>query len=450
MISKQQKLMLLLPYLLFLAAICALTVYSDLLVNSFVSNEVAVGHLNIYKWASSVPVLHGYPTENLPVMLLPLYYMINGLYIWIVNLIFGNIESQIHYALSVNVLPEGIKTFFYIFLLKGTNLIAFFSSIYFLKRICHKIGQDPWPVCVLWLSSAILIAGAFMEAHMDIIPTFFTLVALYCVAEEKYYLAMVFLAVAAGSKNYGLLFAPPIALIVTENNIKKTIKLGLTCALTYILIIAPFVSHDFMVRVFEFKDNAAFTHYLKHVEIFHHRIRTPFFYIYAGLLAYLFFSKPKKDKFISVCWSCTFIVSLVLTTWWFPNWLSWFMPFIIFLALRQRHGVSLLLAFQAIVILRNVVQFPGLDAMLLYLLNHGNFSLYLPDYTMLSGIPLLIKLSFLVSAASCLIIILGRSFKWMGQSKTDALTVNRPILFAIYCMFPIILYVVLITLQPFL
>lgn len=111
--------------------------------------------------------------------------------------------------------------------------LFYLASLFFLHRIWQKI-PDSCRICwakLLALSClALLLIGQISVARLDLIPSFFSILALSCFLDRKYAGAALALSLGALSKSYPLVLAPLFALVLIRE--KKWRDLAESAAIT--------------------------------------------------------------------------------------------------------------------------------------------------------------------------------------------------------------------------
>ncbi|WP_027415580.1 glycosyltransferase family 87 protein [Aneurinibacillus terranovensis] len=424
-------------YFLFLCFICFSFVHGDLILNCFVSNQVEWSHLNVYKWFSSNPTLNKIETP-----MAPLYYLTNGAYIGFLKLL--NINPISKNDLTIYGLTQGFKYGIGGFLLKIPNIIALFVGAFYVYKIARKKGLNPQVVVTLWLTSPIILAGGFMQGQLDIIPATLTMVALYYVVEERFYIVLVMLGLSAAFKNYALLLIPPFAIILGQRDYWKVVRLTIVGVGVYGLTLLPFWGDALVTRLFGWKDdNALFDRaFMQGLTPTY-----PYFLIYFFLVFYIFSLKIKREEiFWYVSWvSAAIIADIFCTTWWLPQWCIWMVPFCIFIAIKTWMTFLCFITVSCIIVINNLIYFTrNLDsAMLEPWFGHGIKDMPF-TYQLQGHIPGLLYTILITLLVLFFVLVLK------NKNEMDELSQNPTVKFLLTCSFPIVFYVAMIFVQPFL
>lgn len=360
--------------LVFYILISSLFVHNDLLDDAFQSNQLALGHLDIYNWFSSQNELNSMPTP-----MLPLYYLVYGGYIFVLKLLhIDPVSSNITNLSLLFGQFGGLKYALGVLLLKLPHIILILLAAIILKKIANIRGYDNRAVQLLWIASPLLISGSLMQANMDVFPAFFAIVSLYFMAKNKYFIGMIMLGISAGFKDYTLLLVLPIAIIISNKKLKK-ILIYLVCAgISYFIIIAPFINKNFIHRVLDWHESSFILNNTIQLGMSPIYI---FILLYMIFVVYLYYKKSYLNKeFEYILWASLTIIDLIfITSPWLPQWLIWILPYSALLFAKSRKKIIYFILSSAIIIISNVLLFPNnLDANMLriWLPNFNSFLSY--------------------------------------------------------------------------
>lgn len=334
-------------------------VHTDSLTLAFEANQLALGHIHIYEWFDSQPSLKGLASP-----MLPLYYWSNGVYMWLLNLVHINPVSPTVWD-TLYGRTHGLIFGLGGVVLKIPNISIILTGAWFMDKTCKKIGLNRKWATWLWLTSPLLISGFIMQGNMDGFAAVATIIAIYFFSIEKPYTGMIMLGVAAAYKDYALLIALPVAIILSQKKMLKSLGLFLVALLAYIVPIVPYLNQSFLHRVFEWRE-ASFI-FSQTIDV------TPvpvylYFLLYFFLLIYVYFRAIDEAKRLDyILWSgltATFLV--LLTGPWLPEWAIWTLPFAIFLIRDDRRKSYWFLLVSAIIVILNLFVYPhNLDARML-------------------------------------------------------------------------------------
>jgi len=224
-------------------------------------------------------------------------------------------------------------------MLKGRYILLFILSYPLIKQaaLCYTKNDKKLSsrIANLWITSPLLLFLPFSQGNNDIIPVFFTLIFLFFAFKKKYIWAMIFLGLTAALKNYALFLIPPMAIILSDKNIKNTIKYGAIAGAAYlapILFYLKDIDHFFTgggEGLFIFK-----TVLPSHINYMVFPI------VYILLLTYLIFDKKasvKTKESDIVFYGFLFMSLFFSVSHFFPQWFLWILPFLIFAIYNKRH-----------------------------------------------------------------------------------------------------------------
>lgn len=176
---------------------------------------------------------------------------------------------------------------------------------------------------MLWMINPISLYATFMIGQIDILPTFFTVLAVFLALKKKFYLSMLCLGIGAGFKLYPFLLVIPTALMLGDA-IKKRIKLVALGVLPFFLTIIPFVnSSAFRYMVFSPKsEKMLFMNWpVSGAEGIY-----PFVLILFLIYFFAYFKKVNQSLpvyFLAV------LLLIFSVTHYHPQWFLWVSPFLI-------------------------------------------------------------------------------------------------------------------------
>ena len=187
--------------------LASVTFHTDMLAFKLGGEIIASGKIfNLYDFSNQNIAVLNYP---------PPIYWVHGL----VNFLFGRI-------LAIGLL---IKLPYLVFdLLIGYLLFKLFTQR---RQAMIAFG--------LWIVNPVSIYATYMMGQFDIIPTFFTLLAIYLVTKDKLKLAALALGGGVAFKLYPIFLIIP--LLILGKTIWDKFKLGILALAPYILSITPYI-----------------------------------------------------------------------------------------------------------------------------------------------------------------------------------------------------------------
>lgn len=262
------------------------TFHPDIAALSAGGQFVTSGHiLNLYDYSSNALVLN-YP---------PLIYWLFGLF----NFLFsGNVS-----------------------LLKLSYLFFDISIAFLLSKIVDP--KKTFLAFSLWIFNPVSLYSTYMMGQFDIIPTFFTILAIYLISKEKLSWAAIALGGGIAFKLYPIFLLIP--LILLGKGIWVKIKLLILAGLPYIISILPYFPSA------EFRSTALFAN--QSSKSLYANIPVSggesILLFPAFLIIFYLYILRRTDKF--PFWKL-YLVPLMLFfifTHYHPQWLIWVTPFLI-------------------------------------------------------------------------------------------------------------------------
>lgn len=302
------------------------TFHSDIQPLYFAGEVISKGNvLNFYDYLGKLPatnpILKIYPTYlfNYP----PLVYFFLGPLSYLVSLPFS--RNLLHnFIFNLPGLLGNLQLNFLLLTLKLPYLL-FDAGISILLYKFFKDPKNKFLALTLWIFNPINLYATYMMGQFDIIPTFFTILALYlAVKNEKYFLASLFLGIGACFKIYPILFLVPLALFKEKwLDRAKIIGIGL---LAYIATILPFISSPgFRATALVAGQTTKSLYATLPISGGEAIIYFPLFILFAYIV--FFYGKAKLNNL----WERFFILILVffVFTHTHPQWFLWLTPFLV-------------------------------------------------------------------------------------------------------------------------
>src|SRR3989344_5300678 len=177
---------------------------------------------------------------------------------------------------------------------------------------------------ILWIFNPVTLYATFMIGQVDILPTFFTVLAVFLAARKKFIYAMLSIGIAASYKTYPLLFILPAAFTfgVKLKDRLKYIAAGFT---PFVLTILPYLGSPAFRSMVLFSPKSQKMFFmgwnLSGAEVL-------FPFVISVFLIY-FVSYYKTNKLNSaVCFLSILLVTYSVTHY-HPQWFLWVTPFLI-------------------------------------------------------------------------------------------------------------------------
>ncbi len=167
----------------------------------------------------------------------PLVYFLHGSFAS-VFLPFTDSQLLKDFALDYTKPLGDIKLNFHLLALKLPYLF-FDLGIAFLLSGLFSEQRKRLLAFIFWLFNPLTFYASYMMGQFDVIPTFFTVLALYLAKRRKLEFAALSIGIGAAFKIYPAFFLIP--LILTEKKWISRIKLMFIGVVPYLLLIAPFL-----------------------------------------------------------------------------------------------------------------------------------------------------------------------------------------------------------------
>ena len=233
-------------------ALMPITLHPDLLGHSFSAYFLAYeGKFNLYDTlaglSQSHPLVQNFGVSDIFIYP-PLAYYTFGLFRLLVKPLAdpGFIPFLWENLDKIHSYP---RLFEHLFLFKLPYLFFDIGAAFLVASLFDDLKKKKRAL-LLWLFNPVTIYVAFMIGQMDLLPTFFTILALYFFKKNKFYFSALSIGVAASYKMYPLFLLLPLVFVASDN-IKERIKLALVGIAPFFLFIAPFLgSSAFRAMVF--------------------------------------------------------------------------------------------------------------------------------------------------------------------------------------------------------
>lgn len=323
--------------LVIVVAIAATTYFYDFYTLTLMAQRVASGHLGLYhsfRLSLSRYFYQAPPTTifNGP----PLMYLLDGSLYAILKFL---------HLITVDVSTH-IPSIWQILVLKLRYIVVFLLSYPLIKRVAylytgHRIRSQR--IANLWITSPLLLYLPFAQGNNDIYPAVFSLIFLFFVLKRQYFIAMLILGLMACLKNYALFLILPAAIILAEKDLRKTLQ--------YVAI--PLSAYVGFCLIYLHSVKYFFGGGGEGLFILQTKITAPIPYavfpiIYFMYLLLLVFSNNQKiireRKHEILIYSMLLITALFfITSYFYPQWVLWTLPFLVFVVYRSTRLIWLYL-----------------------------------------------------------------------------------------------------------
>ena len=137
-----------------------------------------------------------------------------------------------------NILSDG-RLYWHLFLTKFPYLFFDFGILFLLVGMFDE-ERKKILAAILWLFNPLVLYTSYMVGQFDIIPVFFSLLALYLIKKRKMFWGAFALGMGGAYEMYPLFFLPFLA-INEGKDLKDKMKLFLLGLLPYLVSIMPFL-----------------------------------------------------------------------------------------------------------------------------------------------------------------------------------------------------------------
>jgi len=308
-------------------ALMPITFHPDLLVHSYAGYIFAyLGQLNIYDFLAKLPATH------------PLiqHYNFLDLFIYppITYYTFGIFRFLVKPFADPNYIPwvwSNLSSFYsnkelylHLFLFKLPYLFFDVWLAFILSGLFKNEGSKK-SVFKLWMLNPVTIYATFMMGQFDLLPAFFTMLAVYFLAKGRNAWAMISLGIGASYKMYPLFFVIPAAFIAGKSFWEKIKLIALGFA-PYVLFTLPFISSPAFREMVLFNAKDQKMLYL----IFKVTGAEGIYPFIIGLIVIFFVSYfDNKKRNISYYFLAILLLFYSVTSY-HPQWFLWVAPLLVY------------------------------------------------------------------------------------------------------------------------
>jgi hypothetical protein len=304
-----------------------ITLHPDIWALSFAEHLLGFrGIVNIYDYLGNLPsdslLSQNYGTNFFTYP--PLAYFSFGFFGFLLRPFFDR-ELLFNLAENLPNILEASSLGRHLFLMKLPYLF-FDLGILFLLVGLFKEPKKKVLAGLLWLYNPLAFYTPYMIGQFDLIPVFFSILALFLAKKEKTGWAAFCLGVGGAYKMFPLFFLPFLA--AAEGNFKKRLKIFTIGLLPYLASILPFIGSSFFRQVVLFSNQSQKIFFAK-VPISGAEGLSLF------LVAYLFlFGMAIMKKAPLWHWFLAVMMLLFSVTHYHPQWFLWLTPFLIIFAVE--------------------------------------------------------------------------------------------------------------------
>lgn len=218
--------------------------------------------------------------------------------------------------------------FYYMLVLKIPYIFFDLGIGYLLYKLYDK------KILTIWLFNPFSLYLIYILANFDIVPVFFSVLAFYYLKKSRSNLSFLFLGIATALKLYSLLFFP-FFIFYHQTNFKKIFINGLIFSLPLIISVFPFIFNPSFLQALS---GSGLTQKIIEFRL----LNIPIYpLIYLIVFIFYFFSKNKN---LEKSFLFLFLAFFVFVSF-HPQWLLWFLPFIIYPVTKNRKTLILFIFF---------------------------------------------------------------------------------------------------------
>lgn len=308
-------------------ALMPITFHPDILGHSYAGYIFAyLGQLNVYDFLAKLPQTHpliqNYNYTELFIYPPATYYTI-GIFRLLVKP-FAD-ANYIPWVWShVASFYSNKEIFLHLFLFK-VPYIFFDIGLAFILSGLFKNEDSKRKAFALWMLNPITIYVTFMVGQFDLLPAFFTILAVYLATKGRNGWAMASLGMGASYKTYPLFFIIPTAFLLGKKFWEK-IKLIILGFAPYVLFMLPFISSPAFRQMVLLNDKNQKMLYM----IFKLTGAEGIYPFVVGLFVIFFAAYfVGKKKNISYYFMAILLLLYSVSSY-HPQWFLWIMPFFVY------------------------------------------------------------------------------------------------------------------------
>ena len=301
------------------------TLHVDLWGHSFTEYFFAYeGQLNPYETLLSLPANHPI-VRNFGVSDIfiypPLTYYTLGIYRVLIKPFVdpGFLPFVMEYPSRVFERPD---LYWNLFLFKLPYLFLDIGIGFLLAGMFDNVSKKR-RAFILWMLNPVTLYATFMIGQIDILPTFFAVLALYFAYKKKNLYSIVALGVGSAYKLWPIFLIIPAALIF-EKDFWKRAKLAVAGFAPLLISVLPFVnSSAFRYMVFSPKSQKML---FMNFPVSGAEGIFPFILI-LSLIYFILYFRPGEQRLST--WALAIVLLILSVTHYHPQWFLWVTPFLV-------------------------------------------------------------------------------------------------------------------------
>lgn len=302
------------------------TLHPDLLGHSFSAYFLAYqGEWNLYETLAHLPQSHplvqNFGVSDIFIYPPLAYYTLGFFRILVKPWLDPNFIPWLMQNLSqINVYP---RLFSQLFLFKLPYLFLDVALAFALASLFQDQRKKK-QAFLLWLFNPLTLYATFMIGQLDLLPVFFTVLAVWLASKDKKGWALVALGIGGGYKMFPLLLIP-VAAFVLSKTFRQRLKLLFLGFLPFVLSIAPFLLSQAFRAMVLFSPKSQKMLFMgwpvSGAEVIY-----PFI---IGLMIIYLFAYFSQKKIHLVNYFLAVFLLIFSVTHYHPQWFLWITPFLI-------------------------------------------------------------------------------------------------------------------------
>ncbi|MBI4058855.1 hypothetical protein HY404_01290 [Candidatus Microgenomates bacterium] len=313
-----------------------ITFHPDLLGHSFTAYFFAYeGRSNIYEHLANLPSDHPL-VKNFGIgdifIYPPLTYFTLGIFRWLVVPITDSNFIPMLWQ-GVDKMYDFNGLYWHLFIFKFPYLffdiaLAFLLAGLFTQERNKKIAFT------LWMFNPITLYTSFMIGQLDILPTFFVVLALYLIKKGKGNLSLLALGIGAAYKTFPLLLVLPVAFSLGTTLADKLKKIAIG-VLPFVLFALPFIGSPAFREMVLFAPKSQKMLFMNWPVSGAEGI-LPFILI---LFVIYFYSYYQQNKELIPAYFLAILLLIFSVTHYHPQWFIWVTPLLIYIMVKSKFKV---------------------------------------------------------------------------------------------------------------
>ena len=303
-----------------------ITLHPDLWGHSFVSYFFAYkGVINIYDYLlalpSSHPLVANFGVSDIFIYPPLTYFTLGFFRVLIKPFVDPNFIPWVMSNLSiVHTRPDLPAN---LFLFKLPYLFIDIGVGVLLKKLFTESRRKNM-IFALWMLNPVTLYATFMMGQFDVLPVFFTVLALVLSKNKKFMYSMIALGIGASYKMYPIFFVIPAALLYS-NKLTERIKYIVVGIVPFVLFMLPFLGSSAFRQMVLFGEKSQKMLFMQ----FPVSGAEGLYPFVLGLILIYFIAYYKTTKLKLVDYFLAIMLLIFSITHYHPQWFLWLTPFVL-------------------------------------------------------------------------------------------------------------------------